>query len=79
VAASNERSGISAASAAASTWAPGFGPLALLAGGTGARAIQHSGEQRVRGAIREALVQFCTDTGEYRIQNRFRFVIAGGR
>jgi SAM-dependent methyltransferase len=52
---------------------------ALLAGGTGARAIQHSGEQRVRGAIREALVQFRTDTGEYRIQNRFRFVIAGGR
>jgi SAM-dependent methyltransferase len=52
---------------------------AFLAGGTGARAIQYSGEQRVRGAIREALTEFRTETGEYRIQNRFRFLIAGGR
>jgi SAM-dependent methyltransferase len=52
---------------------------AFLAGGTGGRAIQHSGEQRVRGAIREVLAEFRTATGEYRIQNRFRFVIAVGR
>lgn len=50
---------------------------AFLAGGTGARAIQHSGEERVRGAMREALAGFQTNTGDYRVENRFRFMIAG--
>jgi SAM-dependent methyltransferase len=50
---------------------------AFLAGGTGARAIQHSGEERVRGAMRETLAGFQTNTGDYRVENRFRFMIAG--
>jgi hypothetical protein len=49
---------------------------ALMASGMSVRAIQHSGEERVRRAILEALDAFRTDTGSYRIQNRFRLVIA---
>lgn len=47
---------------------------ALLAGS--ALAIRHSGEERVRQAILEALEAFRVETGGYRIENRFRFVIA---
>jgi len=49
---------------------------ALLAGSAGARAMQHSGEARVRQAIRAALEEFRVETGGYRIENRFRFIIA---
>ena len=49
---------------------------AFLAGGGSARAIQHSGEERVRRAMRDVLEGFRLETGEYRIENRFRFVIA---
>jgi hypothetical protein len=49
---------------------------AFLAGGGSARAIQHSGEERVRRAMRDVLKGFRVETGEYRIENRFRFVIA---
>jgi len=49
---------------------------AFLAGGGSARAIQHSGEERVRRALRDVLEGFRVDTGGYRIENRFRFVIA---
>jgi SAM-dependent methyltransferase len=49
---------------------------AFLAGGGSARAIQHSGEERIRRAMRDVLGGFRVETGEYRIENRFRFVIA---
>ena len=49
---------------------------AFLAGGGSARAMQHSGEERVRQAMRDVLKGFRAETGEYRIENRFRFVIA---
>jgi hypothetical protein len=49
---------------------------AFMAGGGGARAIQHSGEERVRRAIVQALEGFRTETGDYRIENRFQLVIA---
>ena len=49
---------------------------ALMASGGTARAVQHSGEDRVRQALLGVLETFCTETGECRIQNRFRFLIA---
>jgi SAM-dependent methyltransferase len=49
---------------------------AFLAGGGSARAIQHSGEERVQQTMRDVLKGFRVETGEYRIENRFRFVIA---
>jgi SAM-dependent methyltransferase len=49
---------------------------AFLAGAGSALAIQHSGEERVRQAIRDVLAGFQMETGEYRIENHFRFVIA---
>jgi len=48
----------------------------LMSGGGSARAVRHSGEGRVRQAILEALEEFRVATGGYRIENRFRFVIA---
>jgi SAM-dependent methyltransferase len=47
----------------------------MLAGSAGFRAIQHSGEERVRQALLEALEEFRVGTG-YRMENRFRFLIA---
>jgi SAM-dependent methyltransferase len=49
---------------------------AMMAGSGGARAVQHSGEERVRQTILEALQAYRSQTGGYRLQNRFRFVIA---
>jgi len=49
---------------------------AMMAGSAGVRAVQHSGEDRVRQAILEALEPFRMETGGYRLENRFRFVIA---
>jgi hypothetical protein len=49
---------------------------ALMGGCTGAKAIQHSGEERVRQAIRDALEEFRLKSGEYRIENRFHFLVA---
>jgi hypothetical protein len=48
----------------------------MLAGSGGARAVQHVGEERVRQVLREALPEFRVETGAYRFENRFRFVIA---
>ncbi len=47
----------------------------LSSGGT-ARAVQHSGEERVRQAMLEALQEFRAEDGRIRFQNLFRFVIA---
>jgi SAM-dependent methyltransferase len=52
------------------------GSQALMSGGGAARAIAHSGEDAVRQAILAALEEFRTPAGGYRIENRFRFVIA---
>ena len=49
---------------------------AFMAGGGGAQAIRHSGEERVRRAIREVLERFRVETGHYRIENWFHYVIA---
>jgi len=46
-----------------------------MAGG-GAQAIRHSGEERVRQTIRDALPRFRVETGHYRIETRFHYVIA---
>ena len=48
---------------------------AMMAGSGGVRAVQHSGEERVRQVILEALEEFRSGTG-YRMENRFRFGIA---
>jgi hypothetical protein len=50
---------------------------AFMAGGGGAQAVRHSGEERVRRAIREVLERFRVETGHYRIENRFHYLIAG--
>lgn len=48
----------------------------LMTGSSAARAVQHSGKDRVEQAILEALAEFRLGTGGYRIENHFRFVIA---
>jgi hypothetical protein len=48
----------------------------MMAGSAGVRAVAHSGEERVRQAIVTALEEFRVPTGGYRMENRFRFVIA---
>jgi hypothetical protein len=49
---------------------------AILQGSVGRRAVQHSGEERVRAVILNALAPYRTQTGAYRLENRFRFLIA---
>jgi hypothetical protein len=49
---------------------------AMVAGSGATRATQHVGEERVRQVMLEALEQFRTETGGYRMVNRFRFLIA---
>ena len=49
---------------------------AMMAGSGGIRAVQHSGEERVRQTIVEALQEFRVGISGYRIENRFGFVIA---
>ena len=48
---------------------------AMLAGSGAVIAMQHSGRERVRQAILDALEEFRVDDG-FRIANRFRYVIA---
>ena len=50
----------------------------MMAGSAGVRAIQHSGEERVRQAILERLDEFRVESGGYRFENRFRYLIAEG-
>jgi hypothetical protein len=38
--------------------------------------LKHSGQERVRRAIGEALEGFRAATGDYRIENRFQFLVA---
>ena len=48
---------------------------ALLAPGAAVPAIEHSGEQAVREAIREAAAPFRRPDGSYRFGNRFSYVM----
>jgi hypothetical protein len=49
---------------------------ALLAPGGAFVAIERSGEQAVRNAIRDASVAFRRPDGSYRTENTFRYLIA---
>lgn len=49
---------------------------ASMSSGSTARAVQHSGEDRVRQVMLEAFGEFRAEGGRIRFQNRFRFVIA---
>jgi SAM-dependent methyltransferase len=49
---------------------------AMMPGSAASRAVQHVGEERVRQVMLEALEQFRTESGGYRMVNRFRFLIA---
>lgn len=49
---------------------------AILQGSAGRRAVQHSGEERVREVILKELAPYRTETGTYRLENRFRILIA---
>jgi hypothetical protein len=48
----------------------------MMAGSAGVRAIQHSGEARVREAILERLEACRVASGGYRFENHFRYLIA---
>ncbi len=48
----------------------------MLSAGPAIRAIHHSGEERVREVTLEAIAPFRTPSGAYRIENKFRYLIA---
>ena len=48
----------------------------LLSAGPAIRAIQHSGRDRVRAAVTEALAPFTQSAGDYRLENSFRYLRA---
>ena len=49
---------------------------ALLAAGPAVRAIQAAGEERVRAAVAQAIAPFRLSSGGYRLENRFRYLLA---
>lgn len=48
----------------------------LLSAGPAVKAIQTSGEQKVREAVTDAIAPFEQSSGDYRLTNQFRYVIA---
>lgn len=48
----------------------------LMSAGPAYRAIQHSGEERVRDTVARALEPFGVPSGGYRLDNKFRYLIA---
>jgi len=48
----------------------------VLSAGPAARAINFWGEDRVRAAVVEALAPFRLASGRYRLENRFRYLVA---
>jgi SAM-dependent methyltransferase len=48
----------------------------LLSAGPAVRAIKAAGEERVREAVAAAIEPYCLPSGGYRMENRFRYVIA---
>jgi hypothetical protein len=51
----------------------------LLANGPAVLAIRASGEARVRDAVLQAIAPFRTAGGGYRLENKFRYLIARRR
>jgi len=49
---------------------------ALLSPGSAAAAIAHAGEPAVRRAVMEGAEPFRRPDGSYRIENRFRYLVA---
>jgi ubiquinone/menaquinone biosynthesis C-methylase UbiE len=49
---------------------------AMTSASGGARAIRHSGLERTRQTVLEALEEFRLESGGYRFENRFRYLIA---
>jgi SAM-dependent methyltransferase len=49
---------------------------ASLSAGPATRAIRHSGEERVKEAVMQALAPFKTASGGYRLENEFRYLVA---
>jgi SAM-dependent methyltransferase len=49
---------------------------ALLSGGPLVAAINNAGEERVRAAVLDAIAPYRTSTGGYRLENKFRYVVA---
>jgi SAM-dependent methyltransferase len=50
--------------------------IGLMSSGPAVKAIQTSGEDRVRKAVADALAPFRTASGGYRMENKFRYLIA---
>ncbi|HET8578726.1 MAG TPA: methyltransferase domain-containing protein [Methylomirabilota bacterium] len=48
----------------------------LMSAGPAVKAIQTSGEDRVKEAVLKAVAPFRTATGGYRLRNKFRYVVA---
>jgi SAM-dependent methyltransferase len=49
---------------------------AMMQGSAARRAVQHSGEERVRQVMLDGIAGYRTETGGYRLENRFWFLIA---
>lgn len=49
---------------------------AMLSAGPAERAIRNSGMQPARDAVTEAIAPYRKPTGEYRLNNKFRYVVA---
>lgn len=49
---------------------------AMLSAGPAERAIRNSGMDRARDAVANAISAYRTPTGEYRLKNKFRYLIA---
>jgi SAM-dependent methyltransferase len=48
----------------------------MLSAGPAARAIRHSGMERARDAVAASIATYQTPSGEYRLNNKFRYLIA---
>lgn len=48
----------------------------LLAAGPATKAIEHAGEEAVVAAVRPAFAPFRAGDGSYRLENRFRYLVA---
>jgi SAM-dependent methyltransferase len=49
---------------------------AIVASGPGVRAMRHAGEERVRTAVMPAIAPFRKSDGSYRMENKFKYVLA---
>jgi SAM-dependent methyltransferase len=49
---------------------------AMLSAGPAERAIRNSGMDRAREAVATAITPYCKPSGEYRLNNKFRYLVA---